>query len=150
MTYRRLFIFAGILSVLIGVLHLVIIFADPDAYIFFGAGKEMAEADRSGSWMPDIITFCVALVFLVFGAYAFSGASWIRRLPALKFALLFIASIFTLRGLAVVADLLGYFYTDNYPFRNIIFSMVSLLVGFSYILAIIKGYDHLSPQTKKP
>lgn len=150
MPYTRYFIIAGMLSLSISLLHVAIIFAGPDAYIFFGAGKEMADADASGSWIPDILTLAVACAFLVSALYAFSGAGLIRRLPLLKVVLIVIAIVYILRGLGVLGDLMNYFQLGHYPFRNIVFSTVALLTGIVYATGIIKGFPYLSVQTKKP
>lgn len=150
MSYTRYFIFAGLSSLAIGLLHIAIIFAGPDAYLFFGAGQEMADADASGSWVPDLFTLVVAVVFFVFALYAFSGAGIIRRLPLLKTGLIVIACVYTLRGLGILGDLMNYFQLGNYPFRNFIFSSVALLTGIACTAGIIKGFTSLSLQMKKP
>jgi hypothetical protein len=150
MPYSRYFIVAGMLSLGISLLHIAIIFAAPEAYVFFGAGQEMADADAAGSWTPDLLTLGVAVVFMLFAMYAFSGAGLIRKLPLLKLALIIIAIIYTLRGLVIIPDLMVYFQHSSYPFRNIVFSTVSLFTGLAYTMGIVKGYPHLSGQIKKP
>src|SRR5687767_2094245 len=150
MPYTRYFNIAGLASLAIALLHIAIIFAGPGAYLFFGAGREMADADAAGSWIPDLLTLSVAVVFLVFALYGFSGAGMIRRLPLLKTGLIVIASVYTLRGLGILGDLMNYFQLDHYPFRNIIFSSFALLTGINYTAGIIKGFPYLSVQIKKP
>lgn len=138
----------GLFSILIGLLHGAMIFAGPEAYIYFGAGKEMADGDAAGSILPDLLTLFIAVVFVGFGWYAFSGIGRVRRLPALKGVLIFIASIFLLRGLGVLFDVFSFFSTSDYPFRNIIFSLVSLVTGIFYGLGVYGLY--FATHTKKP
>lgn len=99
---------AGCASFLIAVLHVFIIIGGAEWYRFFGAGEQMATLAEQGSLEPVFITLFVTLVFTVWGLYAFSGAGMIRALPLRKSILIVIASILTLRGLAIVSPLFGY------------------------------------------
>jgi putative oxidoreductase len=148
MKHQKYLTLAGVMSSLIGLLHLVIIFSGPDAYLYFGAGKEMADGDAAGSIIPDLVTLGVAVVFFVFAAYAFSGAGLIRPLFGLKKILIIISLIFLLRGLVVMADLAVYLTTPGYPFRNIVFSVVSLVTGIFYFLGFI--YLRIATKQKRP
>jgi len=123
-----LFRIAGLLSAAISALHVVIIFAGARAYRYFGAGEQMARMAERDWWRPAMLTALIALVFAVFAAYAFSAAGAIRKLPLLRTGNVVIGLIYTLRGLALFAQL-------SRGGRPAIFSAVSLAIGIVYLAA---------------
>ena len=54
-----------------------------------------------------VVGEAAALIPVLFGLYALSGAGVIRRLPLLRTALVGIGSLFLLRGLFIILNLLG-------------------------------------------
>ena len=62
----------------------------------------MARAAERGDAYPAIVTTGIALVLMVWGAFAFSGAGLLPRLPLLRTALVAITAVYLLRGLIVV------------------------------------------------
>ncbi len=92
----------GVLSMLAALMHIGVIIGGPEWYRFFGAGEAMARADERGEVYPAIATTGIALVLMIWGAYAFSGAGLIRRLPLLRTALVMITAIYLIRGLMVI------------------------------------------------
>ena len=92
----------GWLSLLASGLHLGCIVGGPDWYRFFGAGEGVAQAAERGEWAPVLITLAIAGVLAAWGAYAFSAAGRIARLPLLRFCMVAITAVYLLRGLAVV------------------------------------------------
>jgi hypothetical protein len=91
----------GGLSLVAAALHLACIVGGPSWYRFFGAGEGMARMAEQGDWRPVVITLCVTAALAVAGAYAFSGAGLIPRLPFLRTALVVISSVYLLRGLVL-------------------------------------------------
>lgn len=91
----------GGLSLVAAALHLACIVGGPGWYRFFGAGEGMARMAEQGDWRPALITLCVAAALTVAGAYAFSGAGLIPRLPLLRIALVVISAVYLLRGLVL-------------------------------------------------
>lgn len=138
------FISAGMISISIALLHIVIIFVGAEGYRYFGAGEEMASMAEAGSFVPGALTACIALVFCLFGIYAFSGAGIIRKLPLLKIVLIAVAAIYVLRGLGFFIEVLGIIYNYNVPVRHAVFSFVALATGIIHLTAIIKGWQGLS------
>jgi len=131
------FLLAGsVMSFGIALLHLVIIFIGANAYRYFGAGEEMAALAENGSLQPALITFAITILFSLFGLYGLSGANVFKRLPFLKWILLVIGSVYALRGLAVIGEIIMMFENPGYPFRMIIFSLVSLVTGLFYLAGI--------------
>jgi hypothetical protein len=96
----------GALSAVAAALHLAIIAKGASWYRFFGAGEKFAQAAERGERWQDAVTFGIAVVLLVWAAYALSGAGVIERLPLLKLALVSITAVYLLRGLAIIPLLL--------------------------------------------
>jgi hypothetical protein len=103
---NRWLVVGGCLSAAAALLHLGIIFGGPAWYRFFGAGEGMARMAERGLAYPTIVTVGIAVILFTWAAYAFSGAGLIPRLPFLRLGLVVIASIYLLRGLAVLPTLL--------------------------------------------
>lgn len=91
---------AAVLSACAAALHVAVIIAGPAGYEFAGAGKQFVNGAKAGRAFPAIITLGIALVLLIWAAYALSGAAVIRPLPLLRPALTVITLIYLLRGLA--------------------------------------------------
>ena len=101
MTRSSWLIVAGSLSWLAALLHIAVIVGGAQWYRFFGAGETLADLAAQGSWLPDGLTFFIALVLFVWGLYAFSGAGKIRRIPFLHLGLIAITLVYGVRGLGV-------------------------------------------------
>ncbi|HWM93764.1 MAG TPA: hypothetical protein VN493_23600 [Thermoanaerobaculia bacterium] len=129
---------AGCLSAAVAALHVVIVFVGPRAYRYFGAGEDLARQAEAGSFLPAVITLGIAAVFTVFALYAFSGAGSIRRLPLLRTGLVVIGLIYTVRGLALISELLQ----GAIP-RHLVFSAVSLTIGIAYLWGTWRAWPRL-------
>ena len=128
----------GVLSAIAAALHVGIIFGGPAWYRFFGAGEQMAQAAARGSLMPGLVTAGIAAVLAIWSAYAFSGAGLIPRLPWTRTALVVIATIYLLRGLALFPGLLQ-------ANMFLIWSSVIVLVyGATYALGTWRAWPTLS------
>ena len=121
----------GTFSILVALLHVAIIFGGPDWYRFWGAGEQMATMEENGSLLPDLLTFFIVVIFLIWGLYAYSGAGLIRRLPLLKTALILISSIFTIRGLVLVTYIFRPEHLSNFILLT---SIVSLIAGLTHFI----------------
>lgn len=130
--------FGGILSFAVALLHIAIIFIGAPAYRYFGAGEDIATAAESGSAVPAVLTLILVAIFAIWGFYGLSGAGVIRQLPLLKIALILIGAIYTLRGFAVVQQLFQ-IATSSLAVapREIVFSVVSLIIGLAYLSGTI-------------
>ena len=99
---------------------------------------------EAGSLAPADITLLIALVFAVFAAYGFAGASVIRRLPLMRVALVTIAAIYLLRGLSALLQGWALLASPgSFPARYFVFSFVSLVVGVCYALGTRAVWAHL-------
>ena len=124
---------AGVLSASIAALHLAIIAAGPRAYAYFGAG-DLAPLAAAGSPVPALLTAGLALLFGVWGWYAFAGAGLARRPPLLRLGLWVIGAIYAARGLALAPELLSLWRGGGLPPRYAVFSFVALATGLAYLV----------------
>ena len=149
MTIKNKWLFAGgICSLLVAVLHIFIIIGGAEWYRFFGAGEAFAQMDEAGSLFPALATSGITLVFALWGAYGFSGAGTIRRLPLLRIALVLIAGIYLLRGIGGIPLVL--FGSDAYlqelsesPTFLLASSLVSLAFGVLYAIGTKQMWHQL-------
>jgi hypothetical protein len=138
-------VLGGSLSIAIALLHIAIIFGGASAYRYFGAGEEMAELTAAGSILPAMLTLFIAVMFALWGLYAFSGAGLIRHLPLLRLGLAVIAGIYTLRGLGFVPQVFWMIASPQaVASQEITFSLASLFVGIAYLVGTISAWERLA------
>ena len=116
---------------------------------YWGAGDELV-SNRPLLFGASLV---VALLCVVAGLYALSGAGLIRRLPLLRTGLLAVGILCTLRGIAFVSLLLT--VLGVLPSQGPIIatawqsSFVFLLIGLSYLLGLAFGWRALSQPAHK-
>ena len=103
-----------------------------DWYRFFGAGEQMAQMAEQGLWYPTLATSFIVLLLMVWGLYGLSGAGFIKPLPFTTLALMLIAGIFLLRGVAFVG-LMPMFPENSLTFW-LISSGICLFIGSLFAL----------------
>ncbi len=133
-------LFGGVSSFLVAALHLAMIVGGPSWYRFFGAGEQMATLAEEGSWTPALVTLAITIIFTVWGLYAFSATGIVRPLPWLKFALLAIASIYILRGLALFPWLIQADRVDPFLVWT---SLISLGIGIVHSLGLYQIWPNI-------
>ena len=79
-----------------------VISLSPAAAVYFQAPPPLLE----NRWSLFLAGEAAAVVLVIFGLYALSGAGSIRRLPLLRLGLIGISSLFLLRGLFFILSLL--------------------------------------------
>ena len=141
MTRNPWLVVGGCLSLLASALHIGCIIGGPEWYRFFGAGEAMAAAAERGEAYPALVTFAIAVVLAVWGAYAFAGAGLIRRLPLMRTVLVAITAVYLLRGAVLipaltVAGMGGAF--------NIWSSLIVLGYGITYAIGTWRAWPSLS------
>jgi hypothetical protein len=127
-------VLGGVASLLIALLHVVLALR-PQTYSYFGAA-ELAELAGQGSPFVLLVSLGLALMFAAWGAYAFSGAGVLRRLPLLQVVLIAAGVIYVLRSLMLPSELIQVFKSDL-GFRFLIFSGGSLVIGVLYLLGAL-------------
>jgi len=129
---------SGLMSSLIGLIHIGALIGGASWYRFLGAGEKMASLAEEGSTFPTLLTGLITLLVFVWALYAFSGAGMIGELPYLKGVLLVIASIYIVRGIGLIPLV----YVVKYPYFSelkdrsmflVITSLMSLVVGLIYL-----------------
>jgi len=131
----------AILSFIAALLHIAIVFGGANWYRFFGAGEQMALASERGEGFPIIITLAIAIVLFFCGFYALSGAGDVPRLPLLKMGLVFITTVFLIRGLVFVPV---FWNTGQYSTPFMIWSsLICLGFGIVYLAGLSKLWSIL-------
>ena len=133
-------VIGGWLSLAASALHIACIFGGPDWYRFFGAGEELATMAEQGSLVPPAITFAIAVVLAIWGAYAFAGAGLMRRLPLMRTALVAITAIYLVRGLMIIPL---QFQPRATPFDQWS-SLIVLGYGLVYLIGTWRAWPALS------
>ncbi len=113
----------------------------PAAAAYFGAPPALL-ADR---WQLLLWGEGAALVLVVFGLYALSGAGSIRRLPLLRLGLIGISLLFLLRGLFLIADVLVILglLAGELLVQGTISTLVFLAAGISYAVGTILNWREM-------
>lgn len=135
---RRSLLVAGTLSATIATLHLIIVVLGPAGYLYFGAA-DLAPLAAAGSPIPPLLTVGLALVFAIWAWYAFAAAGLVRRPPLLALGLWVIGAIYTVRGLALIPEVLSFAYGGGVPPRFVAFSFVALATGLAYLVGAWRG-----------
>ena len=125
---------AGISTTIVGILLLCVIVGGPEWYRIFGLGEHAANQVEQGSLKPHAQTFILAVMLIIWGCYAFSGAGLLKRLPLLKPSLVWITIIFLLRGIAFVPAYL--FNPESVDNIIIISSFLCLTFGITYAVGL--------------
>jgi len=128
---------AAIINFFFTFLLLVVPFKGVMDYIFFGTNK-LALLEFHGEPLTEPAAFIMALVFAVFGVYCLSGAELMRRLYLLNPVLWFIGGLYTLRGLILIPDLLGYTSGEINPTLQLFFSTAALVIGLMILIGMKK------------
>jgi hypothetical protein len=127
----------------VAALHVAIILVGGPAYRYFGAGERLARLADRGSSEPTFITTVLVVMFASWAAYAFAGAGLIAPLPRLRTVLLLIGLIYTARGLVAFPQ--AYFWLSagsaGVPFRHLVFSAASLVVGITYLVGTYQAWS---------
>lgn len=127
-------------------MHIAVIFGGGEWYRFFGAGEAMARAAEQGETYPAIVTSGIVVVLMIWGAYAFSGAGLIFRLPLLRTALVTITAIYLLRGIVVIPIWAG---KPHLMTGFAIWSSAIVFVyGLVYAVGLWLAWDTLSTSAK--
>tara|TARA_Y100001968_G_scaffold322586_1_gene358923 strand:+ start:4133 stop:4570 length:438 start_codon:yes stop_codon:yes gene_type:complete len=121
---------AGVIAVLTAFAHLSCIFLGPQCFETQMAPVSVIESAKAGTLLAPLGTVVVSTVFIVFGCYAFSGATLIRRLPLLSFGIYAIAAACIIRGILPIQ--LWIRQPDRVTDTVLIVGGVWLLVGLCY------------------
>ena len=116
----------------------------PAAAAYFKAPPELFD----NSLLLFLIGEGAALIFVVFGLYALSGAGGIRRLPLLRLGLIGISTLYLLRGLFFILSLfviLGILEGEIF-IQGEISTVVFLSAGIAYAVGTILNWRKMQIQ----
>jgi hypothetical protein len=135
-TSRALLVVAALSSFAIALAHLGIMVMGAPGYRWFGASG-LAVQVEGGSSVPALRCIGVAAILGIWGLYALSGAGRIRPMPMLRVGILLIGTIYGLRGLLGVPQLMWVLAGRNEaPLRYLLFSLVSGVTGVLYLAGL--------------
>lgn len=102
----------------------------PAAAAYFQAPPSLLE----NRWQLFLVGGSAALIPLIFGLYALSGAGSIRRLPLLRLGLIGVSSLYLLRGLLLIPSVLVVLgvIPGQILVQGILASLVFLAAGLAY------------------
>jgi hypothetical protein len=133
---------AGWGSLVASALHLACIVGGPEWYRFLGAGERMARAAERGSWHPAIVAIVIATILAAWGAYAFSAAGTLPRLPLIRTALVLISAVLLLRaGAYFIRASWRPDLSDSFMLWS---SLIVLALGLCFALGTWRSWDTLS------
>ena len=130
----RLLAACAIADFALALLHVVCLFTGEATARFFTAPPFVMEMIRTGSWLIVPVCLVIVAVLGAFGLYAWSAAGRMRRLPALRAGLIAIGAIYTLRGLALIPQMLAMLHFPGHiPWQAPVFSAVALALGLAHL-----------------
>jgi hypothetical protein len=127
-------------SALAALAHLGCIVFGASWYRFFGAGEQMARQAAAGQLRPTLITLVIAGALGVWALYAYMAARG-DALPAARFVLVAVTSVYLLRGvggLFLIAQPLG-----RAPQFWAWSSAVCLLLGVVHAVGLARSWGAL-------
>jgi hypothetical protein len=137
---------AGALSLTVAAFQAVISFS-PERSLYYGAPPELAAH-------PPLLAAAgigAAMLFLVFGLYGLSGARFLRPLPLLRPALVGIAVIYLIRGLAVIPAVMVRLQspgaTGSSP--ELTSASAALVIGIAYAAGTAAGWNELGTAVER-
>ena len=132
-------------SLAVAALHLGIVAAGAPAYAYFGAASLVPLVER-GSPLPALLTIGIAILVSLCGLYALAGAGRIRPLPLLRPALAVVTTVYLLRGVLIVPEVLAFAaQRAGLPLRELGFSAFSLALGVVHALGLLRAWHGMRP-----
>lgn len=113
----------------------------PAAALYFQAPPPLLENRWLLFWMGG----GAALILVVFGLYALSGAGSIRRLPLLRLGLIGISGLFLLRGLFIILSILAILgiIEGRTLIQGDISSLVFLAAGIAFAMGTVLNWREM-------
>jgi hypothetical protein len=121
-----------------------VISLSPSAAAYFQAPPPLLQ----NRWMLFLVGEAAALILVVFGLYALSGAGTIRRLPLLRLGLVGISSLYLLRGLFFIVSaliVLG-ILQGQILIQGEISTLVFLAAGIAYAIGAVLNWRDMQGQ----
>jgi hypothetical protein len=115
-----------------------VISLSPAAAAYFLAPPPLLE----NRWRLFLVGEAAALILVIFGLYALSGAGSIRRLPLLRLGLIGISSLYLLRGLFFILSVLVILgiLEGEILIQGEISTLVFLAAGITYAIGTVLNW----------
>jgi hypothetical protein len=115
-----------------------VISLSPAAAAYFQAPPPLLE----NRWRLFLVGEAAALILVIFGLYALSGAGSIRRLPLLRLGLIGISSLFLLRGLFFILSVLVILgiLEGEILIQGEVSNLVFLAAGIAYAIGTVANW----------
>jgi hypothetical protein len=128
------------------VIHWISPLLGPDWYAWLRAPKFVVESARAGTWLAPTGAVVIGGLMFICALYAWSAMGRMARLPLLRTALLVIAAIGLLRGLALLP------YAWNMPQLidtfDVVGSLVWFVAGLGFALGARRNWAGLASQAR--
>jgi hypothetical protein len=133
---NRSLVWAAICDFAVATSFVVTFFGGPPAYSFFGV-EFLAELAAAGSNLPRILSGGLAILGVLAGLAALSGAGRLPRLPLVRVVLILATTAFLVRG-AWLAIELARVIPDHQSvrFRELLLSGAALVLGFLHLTGL--------------
>lgn len=122
--------FAGAISASTAIAHLSCIILGPSCYQAQLAPEKLVQLSCEGSLLAPIATILVSSLFFICAFFAFSAAGFFSKFPFIKPALVAIACICMLRGVATIP--LSLVYPEMVSTTSILAGMIWFVTGTLY------------------
>ena len=133
-------------SFALALLHVVCLFTGEATARFFTAPPVVLALIRQKSLLIFPVCLVIAGTLGIFGLYAWAGAGRMRPLPLLRTGLVAVGVIYTLRGLALVPQVLVALRRPGlFPSQVFVFSAVALGLGLAHLLGSSARWPALKP-----
>ena len=140
----KLLISGGVIASAVAIWHLLCIWGGPSWFAFARAPKQIIDSAQQGTLLAPVGTVIVAGLMFACTVFAFSAVGLIRKVPLVKPALITIALLCTVRGLAGISTFVTAAGVDIW---QIVASTVWLYVGVCFIAGSIEHSTALKSVT---
>ncbi|MCF6436272.1 hypothetical protein [Pseudoalteromonas sp. MMG022] len=135
-------LFCAAMATITALAHLSCIYLGEQCYRSQLAPPVIIESAIQGTWLAPVASVFISLLFLLCGIYALAGANIIRTIPLQRLALLTLAILCTLRGLAAVP--LSVIYWQQTTGFSLLASLLWFLCGCGFAV----GWYFTRPATE--
>ncbi|CAH9067009.1 hypothetical protein PSECIP111951_04045 [Pseudoalteromonas holothuriae] len=131
-TVKASLLFCAIMALITAIAHLSCIGIGVQCYRAQLAPQFIINSAKQGTWHAPVITLTLSCLFALCGAYALAAMKLIRQLPLQQLALLTLAIICLIRGLAAIP--LSIIYWQQTTVFSLIASVIWFFCGCGYAL----------------
>ena len=117
----------ALLHFIIAIGHIGCLFVLDEAFDAYGIKEVMHNMVSGHVWMLYVLTFALALAFMLAGLYALSAIGDIRRLPLTRTAIIVIIVLYSLRALAG-----GWACVMDFSWLQFVSSIIPTFVAWCY------------------